>query len=396
MPRQPLPPAARTTPRRRRVALIIETSNDYARGILHGIRAYIREHESWEVYLGEHSRGQAAPAWLARWDGDGIIARIENETIARAVRRSRRPAVDVSAARLIQPIPWVETHDRAIAKLALDHLLERGFRRFGYCGDSRFNWSCWRRDHFLSLVRETGHGCDVFDVAPPAGRRPSWLQQRRRLIRWVQRLPHPVGVLTCYDYLGQQLIEACRAASVAVPEQIATLGIDNDELLCDFADPPLSSVNLDSHRTGYEAAALLDQLMHGRAVPSSPRLIRPLGIVTRKSTDISAVDDPHVTSALRYIRRHACEGINVSDVMDHVPLSRRALESRFRKHIGRTPHEEIVRIQMDRVKELLSQTPLPIHEIAHRTGFRHVEYMTVAFRKAVGIPPSTFRDQSRT
>lgn len=380
--------------KRRRVALIVETSNEYARGILYGLRAYIREHESWEIYLGEHSRGEAAPAWLARWDGDGIIARIENETIARAVGRSKRPTVDVSAARLLPDLPWVETNDTMIGRLALDHLLDRGFRRFGYCGDARFNWSRWRGESFAALVREAGHACDMFDIAPRAGGSASWLQQRRRLIRWVQRLPKPVGVFVCYDQLGQQLLEACRTASVAVPEEIAALGVDNDELLCDLADPPLSSVILDAHRTGYEAAALLDRMMHGQTVDKKGKLIAPLGIVTRNSTDISAIDDPEVAEAMRFIRRHACQGINVDDVLKRVTISRRILESRFGKLIGRSPHEEIVRVRLARVKELLTETPLSIQEIAHRTGFRHVEYLSAAFRKSVGVPPSVYRNQA--
>jgi LacI family transcriptional regulator len=172
------------------------------------------------------------------------------------------------------------------------------------------------------------------------------------------------------------------------------IGVDNDRLLCDLADPPLSSVICNTHRTGYEAAALLDRMMSGEPVPPEACLIKPLGIETRQSTDILAIDDPHVAVAVRFIREQACTGIQVSDVLQHVPFSRRVLESRFRKILDRTPHEEIARLRIDRVKQLLVETDLPLLVIASRAGFQHVEYMTVAFKKQVGVPPSKFRQSA--
>ena len=172
---------------------------------------------------------------------------------------------------------------------------------------------------------------------------------------------------------------------------VAVIGVDNDELLCELSDPPLSSVIPNSHRTGYEAAKLLDEMMRGKTARGETHLIPPLGIATRQSTDVLAIEDRNVARAVRFIRQHACDGINVKDVLKEVPHSRTLLESHFKKLLGRTPHEEILRVKLNRVKQLLTDTDLSLEQIAQRAGFPHVEYLSVAFHREVGMPPSKFR-----
>lgn len=373
------------------VVLLIETSNEYARGLLRGIMAYIREHGRWSIYLPEQGRGEAPPGWLRRWHGDGIIARIETPQIARAVAASRLPAVDLSAGRHLPDIPWVETDDEAFTRAAVEHLLQRGFRRLGFCGEPRFNWSRWRREHFERMVGEAGAQCHVYESTASADKPVSYQREHRRLVSWVRKLPKPIGVMACYDIKGQQLLDACREAGIAVPEEVAVLGVDNDELLCNLSSPPLSSVVPNTHRTGYQAAALLGRMMDGEPLGEQSHRIPPLGIATRQSTDILAIDDPEVAAAVRFIREHASEGINVADLLREVPLTRRELENRFRNMLGCTPHEEIVRVRIDRVKRLLGETDLPIQRVAQLTGFRHVEYLSAAFKKRVGLSPRQYR-----
>ncbi len=377
--------------RRKSVALLIETSNAYSRGVLEGVIDYMRQHEPWSITLPEQERGASPPDWLSRWRGDGIIARIETDEIARAVRKTKLPVVDVSAARHLPDIPWVETDDQAIARLAAEHLLERGFRHLAFCGDAGFNWSVWRGQHFEQIVREAGCECHIHESIPRMDASYFWNREKQRLMTWLKRLPRPIGIMACYDIKAQQLLDVCRELEIAVPEEMAVIGVDNDRLLCDLADPPLSSVICNTRRAGYEAASLLDRMMSGETVVAEARLLEPLGIETRQSTDILAIDDPDVAIAIRFIREQACRGIDVSDVLRQVPLSRRVLENRFRKILGRTPHQEITRLRIDRVKQLLAETDLPLSGIASRTGFQHDEYMTVAFKKQVGIPPSKFR-----
>ncbi len=380
----------------KRVALVVETSNEYARGLLHGVRAFIRRHGPWSIVLGEDSRGHTDASWLANWDGDGIIARIENAQIAKSVIASGLPAVDLSAARLATQFPMVETDDRAIARLAAEHLLDRGLEHFGFAGQPGFQWSDLRQRQFVKRLKQDGHDCATY---PPTGRRRArrTLQEEiEALAGWIETLPRPVGVMAAFDVRGRQVLEACRIIDVTVPDEVAVIGVDNDELLCDLADPPMTSVAPDTDRTGWLAAELLDKMMAGQTVAPDAHLIPPIGVVARESTDILNVADPAVADALRLIRAKACDGVRVADVLNQVGLTRRALDARFQKLLGRSAHAEIRRLQIERIQQLLRETDLPLAEIAHRTGFKHVEYLSVAFKKAVGVPPAQFRAQFAT
>jgi LacI family transcriptional regulator len=377
------------------VALLIETSNAYARELLRGIRNYVREHGPWSIYLGEHRRGEPAPAWLARWKGDGVIARIETQAIARALARLKLPTVDVSAARFVESVPYAETDDTAIARAAIDHLRERGLRQLAFCGDSRFRWSNNREEAFRRITAEYGLACHILPRGKRRASEPSWEQERRRLAAWIKTLPRPVGIMAAYDIRGRQVLDVCRELGIHVPDEAAVIGVDNDELLCDFASPPLTSVRPSAVRTGYEAAALLDRMMRGERIKAQAILIEPLGVVTRGSTDTLAIDDADVSTAVRFIREHALEGITVRDVLEHVPLSRRILEARFKQRIGRTPHEEIERVRIEHVKRLLTDTDLALAAIAHRCGYAHMEYMCVAFKRVIGVPPGKYRADQR-
>jgi LacI family transcriptional regulator len=377
----------------RQVAVIVESSNAYARNLLRGVVNYVREHQPWSLHLVEQSRGEAAPGWLTEWKGDGILARIENQSIADAVLATGLPAVDLSAGRFASTLPWVETDDRKIAALAYQHLSDRGFQHFAFCGDDRFNWSRARGEEFTRLAQ--GHGTKV-QVFPPAGQRVEVAAQIESLERWVKQLPKPIGVMACYDIRGQQLLDACRSAGVAVPEEVAVIGVDDDDLLCELTFPPLSSVVPNAIKTGYSAAALLDGMMHGAPREVVEIRVAPTGITARQSTDILAMEDRLVAGMMRFIRQHACDPIAVKDVVHEAAVSRRVLEKRFGQAIGRTPHELIVETRVSRVKTLLIATKLSLEEIAARTGFEHPEYMTVVFKRIVGDTPGRFRRAVRT
>lgn len=365
-------------PARRHVALIIETSNAYSRGLLRGIQAYAREHGSWSSFLPELGRGDRRLACLSDWQGDGIIARIENAAVARAVASKKVPTIDVSAARLLPQLPWVETDDAAIARLAADHLRSQGLRHFAFHGDAAFAWARARERHFEAAISDAGlqyHG-----TAP-----------RRGLEAWLLALPKPVGLFAGYDISGRELLEACQAGGVRVPDEAAVVGVDNDDLLCELAVPSLTSIIPNTLRTGYEAAALLDRCMNGEAIPPEGHFIPPLGIAERQSSDVLAVSDPLVAHAVHFIRDHAHEGVNVAAVARAAGTSRRVLEHRYRKVLGRTPHEDIVGFRLKLAQRLLFETELPIAQIADRAGFEHAEYLTVLFKRECGVTPRGYR-----
>lgn len=356
----------------------------------------MKERGDWSVHL-EQERGTSPPAWLKSWKGDGIIASIDTDSYGEQLKNFGVPVVDLSSDRQVPGIPWADTHDEAIAELAFEHFSQLGFKNIAYCGDPEFHWSVRRAQNLSRIAVSAGCVFYEYQSTPISdeGFRPA--AEMRRLVEWIKELPRPVAIMACNDFKARQVLEACNQASVAVPERVAVLGVDNDHLLCELCKPPLSSIIPDTKRTGYEAAALLNRMMSGERVETEmPLLTQPLGIAVRESTDTVAIDDEDVAKALQFIRRHATANIRVADILRKVSLSRRTLEKRFKQLVGHTPHEEIQRVRTNRIKELLSETELSVHEIAERTGFEHNEYMAAAFKRETGITPTTYREQNHT
>jgi LacI family transcriptional regulator len=373
---------------------MIEASNAYARGLLKGIHRYVQEEGSWTIFLPEHGRGDPPLDALARWEGDGVIVRIETPAIARAIESLRAsqgiPVVDVSAAGLVPGLPCVETDDEAIGRLAARHFLDRDFQHFAFLGDARFRWSENRRRAFVAAIEAAGHEVRVF--AGPDGDAE---REDDAIEAWLVSLPKPLAVFTCYDVRGRQAIDACRRADLAVPEAVAVLGVDDDELLCGLSSVPLSSVIPDAAGAGWQAASLLGRLMAGGRIERDLWLLPPLGISARQSSDTMWVDDPIVMKSLRFIRRRGCEGIKVAEVAAEAGVTRRVLEAKFLKHVRHSVHEAIARVQFRRIEELLKSTELPLATIAARTGFKHAEYLSVAFARRYRKPPSRWRAENR-
>lgn len=379
----------------RSVALLVETSNGYSRGLLEGVISYTKEHGNWSVYLTEQERGAPPPAWLETWGGDGIIARIETDSVGRELKRCGVPIVDLSAARHVKGVPWADTEDKAISRLAVEHFITRGFRNLAYCGDSGFEWSSKRCQHFRQFAEASD--CQFFEYQSVAryDRAFDAVAEKRRIMDWVRQLPRPVAIMGCYDFKAQELLDACRQLKIAVPTEAAVLGVDDDHLICELSEPTLSSVIPDTKRTGYEAASLLDRMMSGEVVATDePLITQPLGIRLRESTDTVAIEDDQISKAIQFIRRRVSANIRVADVLEHIDLSRRAFEHRFKKLVGRTPHEEIQRVRMNRVKELLRETDLTVPQIAERLGFEHSEYLGAAFKREVGVSPGEYKRQN--
>jgi LacI family transcriptional regulator len=376
------------------VAVLIEASNAYARGLLKGIHRYVQEEGNWTIFLPEHGRGDPPLDALARWEGDGAIVRIETPAIARAVEKllatRRIPMIDVSAAGLVPELACVETDDAAIGGLAARHFLDRDFQHFAYLGDPRFRWSENRRQAFVDAIAAAGHRVDVY-----AGPEAAAEREDDAIESWLVSLPKPLAVFTCYDIRGRQALDACRRADLAVPDTVAVLGVDDDELLCSLSSVPLSSVIPDAAGAGWQAASVLGRLMRGELVERSLWLLPPLGISARQSTDTMWVEDATVMTSLRYIRAHACEGIKVTDVAREAGVTRRVLEAKFLKHVRTSVHESIARVQFVRIEELLRSTELPLAAIATRTGFKHAEYLSVAFSRRYRMPPSRWRAENR-
>jgi LacI family transcriptional regulator len=382
--------------RRRHVALMIETAGAYGRDLLRGITRYLRVHRAWSVFLERRELDSVAPRWLETWRGDGILTRWSSPQVVGQLAGNAASVVDLSGRRGPFGPPRIHCDDRAIGRLAAEHLLQRGLRAFGFCGFAGEHWSDRRRDGFVAALGKAGLRCDEYEASwHGLGGKP-FEQDQQPLERWLAALPKPVGVMASNDMLGFQVLDGCRSTGLKVPEHVAVIGVDDDTLLCGLCDPPLSSVIPNTEQIGYEAAGLLDLLMEGGRVRFKERLVQPLGVATRLSTDVLAVEDTAFALALRFIQEHACHGISVDDVLNSVPLSRMSLERRFRKYLGRSPHAEIRAVQVARAKQLLAETEHPVHRIAQLVGFEHTEYFNVLFKREVGRTPGQFRAEARS
>lgn len=384
-----------------RVALLVETSLGYGRRFLRGVIRYARLQGAWGLYINPADLRQLLPR-MEEWGGTGIIARLETPEVERAVLATGLPtiALDLTARQLRAGSPTATMHEvrpdsHAAGRLAAEHLLERGLRSFAFVGLSReFPWSFERGRGFAERVAAAGLPCAEF-LQPPRAVDRRWGRDQAILAAWLASLPRPVGVLACDDDRARRVCEACRSVGLVVPDDAAVVGVDNDDLLCELADPPLTSVALDSERGGWEAAALLDRLMRGEKVTSQRIIVPAVGVVVRRSTDLMAVDDAIVCRALRFIADRAALPIGVADVVAAAACGRRSLELRFRATIGRSIVAEIQRARVERTRRLLTESDLSIERIATASGFSSSGYLIRVFKRDTGLTPGAYRERLR-
>ena len=376
--------------------LVIGAEGHFGREILKGIDAYCTRNGNWEFHLEEGilpDTIKRAGLAIRQWKADAIIARVLTAALERLVRRSGLPVVNVSGVREID-LPLVRTDDATAGRMVARHFLDSGFRSFGFSAKTGEAYTIRRCEGFVGELAGAGFGCNVFADRCEGTSESNWVRNRQRMDRWLLSLPKPVGVTCIHDFRGRDIAQACRLMGIRVPDDVAVVGMGNEEIMCRMCSPPLSSVQVDSQRIGYEAARLVDQMIHGRRVPSQLILIAPKQVVMRQSSDIVAIDDPDIASAVRFIRDHAGEPITVKDILREVPISRRAMEMRFARLVGRTPRGEITRIRMARARSLLAETKLPIPAVAQGSGFTCSASFSDFFRRTVGVTPTHYRRNS--
>ena len=390
-------------PRRLRIALLIGASRQYRRDLLCGIAAYARVHGPWTFYHEEQIVDNARPAWLKNWRGDGVLARIESRKLLDQIAAMNIPTVDLLGLHNAAGIASFDNDTMAVARMTADHFLERGFEHFAYCGLSGVHYSDNARDSLVEYLDQRGHSVAIY--SPPKSARGSksaehvmasaveakGILHEKALGQWLDSLPKPLGLIACNDLRAHQVLNACVQRGIAVPDEIAVIGADNDEVLCELSNPPLTSVDPDARRMGYEAAALLQRMVDGEPAPPEKILIQPAGVIVRKSTDVTAIPDRAVAAALYYIRENASRGISVDEVLREVRLSRSTLERRFEKYVGRSPKNEILRVQLRHVKQFLTETDYPLSKVARLSGFKHVENMCHFFKAKTSQTPGQYR-----
>lgn len=384
------------TSRRRQVALIYDATRAYDIKVMSGVAAYLREGVPWNVYIEENALKDQRLPDLRSWQGDGVIANFDDPRIVKAVVESRLPAVAFgSGYGWHDPkyqIPYFFTNNRAIAELAADHMLGHGFRHFAYYGGAQTRitgWSDERERAFVGRIRQRGFACLVYRerqrmTGHSAGK-------ERRLSEWLSALPKPVGLMAENDRGARLALEICRSAELRVPDDVAVVGVDNDELLCHLSTPLLSSVEQGSRQIGYEAAARLQSIMTGHKPRQMSMVIDPVGIVARASSDTLAIEDQAVAAAIHLIAERSTLGIRAQQVAGSVGVSRQGLEIRFKRVIGKSIKAAIRSSQLTRVTELVRDTGVSLKEVAAMTGFRSVQHMTTVFSRKHGVPPAEYR-----
>ncbi len=387
------------------VALLLETSTEYGRGLLRGILRYSRLHGPWSMYVAPRHLDQVLPE-PESWNGTGIIARIRSPQMEKQIRSTGLPFVasqlgESSPAKAGKRSGEIDTHSSAIAQMGVKHLLERGLRSFAFCGFLNCHWSALREMGYVHILREKGFPCFTRHIAMASWiQQPQWLETWRHeqpgIASWLRSLPKPAGLMACNDVCGRQVLQACVTAELRVPDDVSVIGVDNDELICELSDPPLSSVALDVERAGYESAQLLDGLMSGRIERGYVVHVEPTHVVTRRSSDVIAQDDRLMASALRFIRDHFAQGIAVSDVAEEVGTSRRTLERHFSTAIGRSILSEIARCRIERAKELLLETEVSCYRVASEVGFNSLKTFNRTFYRREAVTPQGFRMMARS
>jgi LacI family transcriptional regulator len=379
-----------------RVALLIESSRAFGRGVLNEIAECLRDRRHWLVYYQEGGLGELLPKWFDAWEGEGIIARIEDRRMAQALARKRIPLVDIRGVCPVAGVPVVKTDNSEIARLAAVHLRDCGFKHFAFCGYEGAEYSVRRGEEFARFIRAAGFPCRVFTAREPrfSGVRLQeeygWAHEQI-LIDWLRSLPKPIGIMACNDARGHQLLNAARRLGVAVPDEMAVIGVDNHETICELTVPPLSSVEQNTRGIAREAMRLLEQMLRGQPPPTAPVLVKPCKLAARRSTDVLAVPDRNLRKALRCIRAQGVE--SVDEIARIAGLSRRDLERRFAAAFGHSPGQEKLAVQLRTVKAMLTETDWPLYRIAEKAGFRHPEYLNVAFKRQTGMTPRGYRLQ---
>ena len=386
-----------------RVALLIESSRTYGRGVLRGIARYTHVNGPWSIFSQERELHSGIPDWLKKWKGHGIIARIENRRMAGELLRLKIPVVDVLGNEKLAAIPGFDTDAEAVAKLAADFFIKAGFQEIAFCGYRGIPFSDRREAALAGYLAKCGRGLLVCSPKLPRltlshiqAIEASGVAMEKTIAVWLRKQRRPLALFACNDVRAQQVLNACREHGIKVPEEVEVMGVDNDDVLCSLSEPTLTSIQPDTERLGYEAAGLLDRLMRGRTTAPAIQQIPPLGIVERTSSDVIPVADPIVVQALRFIRDQLASGIGVKDVLEDLGRSRTDLESRFHRHLKTSVRGEILRQRMDRACSLLRETDLRIEDVAARSGFNTSTHLCRLFQGHLKTTPSEYRHGKST
>lgn len=376
----------------KKIVLLLETSRSFGRQLIMGIANYSKLYGPWSFYKEPIDLKSSFPH-LTSWKPDGIIMR--DSLITKELLKLNIPTiVAIHNSTYPKDLPTIKTDSKAIAQMASQHFLEKGLRNMAFCGFDDFEWSRERGKYFSMFNEEAGYKTQIY-VQQNKHIDSDWENEQRHVSEWIINLPKPVGIFAANDDRGQHILEVCKLINLNVPEDVAVIGVDNDPMICEIGDPPLTSIALNVESAGFEAAKLMDYMITNRKLSGEQIAVSPVHIVQRQSSDILAVGDPEVNRAINFIKKNAQNKILVKDVVKQTNLSRRTLERKFKQSIRRSIYGEIKRVRIELIAKMLIETDLPISHISSLFNFTDIEHISRYFKLAKDIGLRDFRKLHR-
>jgi LacI family transcriptional regulator len=372
----------------KRIVLLIETSRAFGRELILGIARYSKLCGPWSFYKEPIDLKSSIPH-LTSWKPDGII--IRDSLITKELLNLKIPTIlAIHDSSYPKNLPVIKTDSESIAKFASEHLIEKGFKNLAFFGFENYDWLKERRFYFTHFNSEAGYKTHIYRPRKRI-KKNEWENEQQDVSNWVAALPKPVGIFACNDDHGQHVLEVCKLINLRVPEEVAVIGVDNDPIICDISDPPLTSIAMNVESAGYEAAKLLDDMIDKKKTPGKQIMVSPSHVVQRQSTDILAVNDVNVSKAIQFIKKNAKNRILVKDVVNATSINRRALERRFKKNFHRSIYDEIQNVRVELIAKYLIETDLPISQVSSLFNFTDAEHISRYFKRKKGIDLREFR-----
>ncbi|NCC09522.1 MAG: DNA-binding transcriptional regulator [Bacteroidia bacterium] len=378
-----------------RLILLTDFTEAFPHNLLRGILEYSKNSEPWVVCRMPPSYKQSygikgVLKWAKRWEADAIIGQFHDDDEVELFCQHGIVALAQDFKSRFSVIPNITSEYKQTGRMAADFFLQKGFRNFAYYGYKHVVWSEERCKGFHERIQEEGVDCHFFDYQKQNLER-LWYYRTEPLANWLRSLPLPIALMACDDTQANRIMEVCRIIGLKIPEEVAVLGVDNDEIMCTLSDPPLSSVNINIKKGGYEAAQLIERLIRDKEAPYEDIVIRPTGIVNRLSTDIYATEDKAILIALRYIHQNLNQKMSVDDIVGQVPLSRRLVEVRFKNVTGKSIYQYIFDLRMERFAQLLLESKEPVADIGMSVGLLDPKNLSRQFKQWKGCTPLEYR-----
>ena len=378
-----------------KIILLSDLSEEYNKNILRGITRYSKDHGPWTfckmpTYYRETIGIDGILKWAKEWEADGIIGQFYNDEEVEKFTKANIPVIAQDFKERFTDIPNITGDYKETGRLGANYFLKKGFKNFAFYGFGNIVWSRERAEGFQERVQEAGFNVHYYENKE-ATSAELWYYKPSALSEWLKSLPKPIALMTCDDNQGHHIAEAAKHAGIRIPDEVSVLGVDNDDTVCELSDPPLSSIELDAEKGGYEAARLMEQMIEEKTCCGSDIIVKPTQVITRRSTDIFACNDKYIVSALKYIHGNLDKNLKVDQVLKEVPLSRRSLEKRFMLTTGYPVYEYIYNQRIEMFTQKLLETDMTIFEIALDLGLSDSKNIARQFKQVKGLTPMEYR-----